>query len=110
MLFCACFQQTISSEVLSQLLKNDEPNHILIDCYFNFMQKLNPNITPFPVVWVNDFFLETNSKELQFLKGFAFTKAMKLPWKNTITAAIRELTIKYKHHTESWKVSTTPST
>ena len=79
----------------------------LLDFYFKFLQEQNSHVWTFPAEWVNNVLLSTKKKDFKSLKGFAFTKAMKFPWKNSVLDALRELQINYKSQVriENWKVS-----
>ncbi len=65
---------------------NSQPlNFLLFDCYFALLKKHNPNILFFPSAWLNETLLEIKSaKGIKNLKGFAYKKAIKSPWKHAL--------------------------
>ncbi len=72
-------------------MNNGEIDDNLIDNYVAFLQKKNRHVFTCPAFWVNSVLLKTMSTKIHSLKGFAFKKAMSMPWKYTILEAIERL-------------------
>ncbi len=92
--------------IIAQLLNNQELDTSFLDFYVTFLRQQNLNVFSFPALWVTKCLLNTKCQNLKSLKGFAFSKAIKMPWKYSILHSFRELMLKYKHNMQGLKVST----
>ncbi len=90
--------------ISSQLLNNSELDSSFLDFYLHFLCQQNSTVQAFPALWVVENLLEIQNKDLKYLKGFAFTKAIKMPWKHTAHEVLRELKLQYKQDIGGWKV------